>query len=306
MLTCLKTRLAVILGLLFIAHAAVAADPPATKKQPTPAPKKAAAAAAPAKPAETKPAETKPAAAAPAVAAPDETTTPLNRDGARHQLINSRAKEMAGNVDLLFIGDSITAGWEGAGKDVWEKFYGKRKAMNAGIGGDRTQHILWRLENGNIDGISPKAVVLMIGTNNSGNNTSEQIADGVKAIVAKLRKELPKTKVLVLAIFPRGADKSDERRKVNEGANKSIAKLADDEMVFFLDIGPKFLEADGTLSKEIMPDLLHLSPAGYTIWAESIEDKVAELLGEGGSTSSTSYGRSRRLSRVNRLLQRLR
>lgn len=302
--TCQSPRLALLAGLFLIGNVVVAADPPAAKK-PTPAPKKAAAATE-AKPAEKKAAETKPAApaaAAPAVAPADETTTPLNRDGARHQLINSRAKENAGNVDLLFIGDSITAGWEGAGKDVWEKFYGKRKAMNAGIGGDRTQHILWRLENGNIDGITPKAAVLMIGTNNSGTNTSEQIADGVKAIVAKLRQELPTTKVLVLAIFPRGADKNDERRKVNEGANKIIAKLADNKSVYYLDIGPKFLESDGTLSKEIMPDLLHLSPAGYEIWAESIEPKVAQLLGE--TSGSVSYGRSR-LPRVNRLLQRLR
>lgn len=308
MFICQYSRLSLLAGLLLIGHVVVAADPPATKKQPTTAPAKPSAAAPAAKPAETKPAETKPAAAptTPAVAPADETTTPLNRDGARHQTINTRAKENAGNVDLLFIGDSITQGWESAGKEVWEKVYGPRKAMNAGIGGDRTQHVLWRLENGNIEGISPKAAVLMIGTNNSGNNTSEQIAAGVKAIVAKLRKELPKTKVLVLAIFPRGADKNDPRRQVNEGANKLIAQTADNRHVYYLDIGPKFLEADGTLSKEIMPDLLHLSPAGYTIWAESIEGKVAEMLGEKSTTASTSYGRSRLFPRLNRLLQRLR
>lgn len=309
------SRLLLFIGLLLTVHAAVAADPPASKQQPTAAPAKPTASAPAAKPAEAKPTETKPAPAKPAEAKPaapapaaapaDETTTPLNREGARHQTINGYAKSMAGNVDLLFIGDSITQGWEGAGKDVWEKFYGPRKAMNAGIGGDRTQHVLWRLDNGNIDGISPKLAVIMIGTNNSGTNTSEQIAAGVKAIVEKLRTKLPKMKILVLAVFPRGADKNDPRRLVNEGANKLIAKLADDKTVYYLDIGPKFLEADGTLSKEIMPDLLHLSPAGYTIWAESIEDKVAELLGE-KSTTTSSYGRSRLLSRLNRLLQRLR
>jgi lysophospholipase L1-like esterase len=196
----------------------------------------------------------------------------------RHESFNERVKK--GNVDLIFIGDSITAGWEGKGKLVWEEFYGKRNAVNLGIGGDRTQHVLWRLDNGNVEGIKPKLAVLMIGTNNSGNNTSEQIAAGVKAIVEKLRTKLPDTKVLVLAIFPRGADKATKGRVVNEGANEIIKKLADDKMVFFLDIGPKFLGEDGTLSKEVMPDLLHLNEKSYRTWAESIEPSVKKLMGE--------------------------
>jgi lysophospholipase L1-like esterase len=207
--------------------------------------------------------------------------TPVPREGGwvqRHESFNQRVKQR--NVDLVFIGDSITQGWEGAGRKAWEESYGKRNAVNLGIGGDRTQHVLWRLENGNIEGISPKLAVLMIGTNNSGDNSSLEIADGVKAIVEKLRAELPETKVLVLAIFPRGADSKDRRRQVNEGANEQIAKLADGKRVYYLDIGPMFLEDDGTLSKEIMPDLLHLSERGYRIWAESIEPKVAELMGE--------------------------
>ncbi|MBW3596682.1 MAG: GDSL family lipase [Planctomycetes bacterium] len=207
--------------------------------------------------------------------------TPVPREGGwmqRHQSFNERVKQ--GNVDLIFIGDSITQSWEGAGRKVWEEFYGDRNAVNLGISGDRTQHVLWRLENGNIEGISPKLAVLMIGTNNSGDNTSDEIADGVNAIVKKLRAELPETKVLVLAIFPRGADPSDPRRKVNKGANEQIAKLAEKENVYYLDIGPAFLAEDGTLSKEIMPDLLHLSERGYRIWAESIEPKVSELMGE--------------------------
>jgi lysophospholipase L1-like esterase len=197
----------------------------------------------------------------------------------RHEKFNERVKK--GDVDLLLIGDSITQGWEGAGAEVWKKFYEPRKAVNLGIGGDRTQHVLWRLDNGNIAGIKPKLAVLMIGTNNSGTNTSEEIAEGIKAIVAKLNKELPETKVLILGIFPRGADSSDAKRKVNEGANEIVAKLAnDDKNIYYRDIGPKFLSADGTLSKDIMPDLLHLSKQGYTIWAESIEPTVAKLMGE--------------------------
>lgn len=211
-----------------------------------------------------------------------ETTKPIPRGDQgwknRQEQINARAKQ--GNVDLIFIGDSITQGWMGAGKDVWEKRYGKRNAMNAGIGGDRTQHVLYRLDNGNLEGLKPKAAVIMIGTNNSGTDTSENIAAGVKAIVTKLRDKTPETKIVLLGIFPRGADASDAKRKVNIGANQLIKSVEDGENVFYLDISDKFLGADGTLSKEIMPDLLHLSPQGYEIWADSIESKVADLLGE--------------------------
>jgi lysophospholipase L1-like esterase len=197
----------------------------------------------------------------------------------RHNSFNERVKK--GDVDLLLIGDSITQGWEGAGKDAWAKHYAPRKAVNLGIGGDRTQHVLWRLENGNIDGIKPKLAVLMIGTNNSNgaDNTAEEIAAGIEAIVKKLRSDLPDTKVLILAIFPRG-EKPNPQREKNAKASEIAAKLADDKMVYFLDIGPKFLTADGTLTREIMPDFLHLTPQGYTIWAESIEPTVAQLMGE--------------------------
>ena len=208
--------------------------------------------------------------------------TPASRNGwwmARHNAMNNRVKQ--GNVDLLLIGDSITQGWEGTGRKVWEEFYGKRNAVNLGISGDQTQHVLWRLDHGNVDNIKPKLAVLMIGTNNSGGNAPQEIADGVKAVVDKLRAKLPETKVLVLAIFPRGADDKDALRKKVDGANKEIAKLADGKMVFFLDIGPKFLAADGkTLSREVMPDLLHLNEKSYRTWAESIEPKVKELMGE--------------------------
>jgi len=196
----------------------------------------------------------------------------------RHDSFNERVKQ--GNADLLFIGDSITQGWERAGKAVWDEFYAKRNAVNLGIGGDRTQHVLWRLDHGNIEGIQPKLAVLMIGTNNASSNTSEQIAAGVTAIVEKLRAKLPETKVLILAIFPRGPDKENAQRKVNEGANAIIQKLADNKMVHYLDIGPSFLAPDGTLSKEVMPDLLHLNEKSYRTWAEATEPKIKELLGE--------------------------
>lgn len=223
---------------------------------------------------------------APATWAKDEkpandAVKPVPREGnwmKRHESMNERVKK--GNVDLLLIGDSITQGWEGAGKEVWKEYYDKRNAVNLGIGGDRTQHVLWRLDNGNITGIKPKLAVLMIGTNNSGTNTSEQIGAGITAIVEKLRTKLPETKVLILGIFPRGPDANDAKRKVNEGANVIASKLADDKNVFYLDIGSKFLAADGTLSKEVMPDLLHLNTASYRTWAEAIEPSVKKLMGE--------------------------
>ena len=210
------------------------------------------------------------------------TVVPVPRDGGwmnRHQSFNERVKK--GNVDLLLIGDSITQGWEGAGKDAWAKHYDKRNAVNLGIGGDRTQHVLWRLDNGNVEGISPKLAVLMIGTNNSNgtDNTAEEIGAGITAIVKKLREKLPQTKVLILAIFPRD-EKPTPRREKNAKASEIASKLADNQNVFYLDIGSKFLTPDGLLTKDIMPDYLHLSPQGYTIWAEAIEPKVAELMGE--------------------------
>ena len=166
----------------------------------------------------------------------------------RHELLNKRAAEAGTKAQVLFIGDSITQGWEGAGKQVWSKYYESRNAVNLGIGGDRTQHVLWRLEHGNIDGLSPKAIVLMIGTNNSNaeDNTPGQIAEGVQAIVAKLREKLPNAKILLLAIFPRSENYSAQRGKLAM-INQVLHKLADDQNVFWADFGHKFLKASHPL-----------------------------------------------------------
>ena len=210
---------------------------------------------------------------------PHDAIKPVPRGGGwmkRHESFNKRVA--MGDAELVFIGDSITQGWEGRGKNVWKEFYGDRKAVNLGIGGDRTQHVIWRLDNGNLDNIKPKAAVIMIGTNNSGSDTPEQIAEGVTVIVKQLRKKTPDTRILLLAVFPRGANNGDKRRQVNEKTNAIIAKLDDGKHVHYLDIGKKFLEEDGTLTREIMPDLLHLSEKGYTIWAQSIEKNLASLL----------------------------
>ena len=199
----------------------------------------------------------------------------------RHKSFNDRVAK--GNVDVLMIGDSITHGWEGKGKEVWDEYYTKRNAVNLGIGGDRTQHVLWRLENGNIEGISPKLAVIMIGTNNSGDNTPVEIAEGIAMIVKKLRTELPEMKILVLAIFPRGADANDPRRKVNEQANEIVEmmlRVAGDPKIEYLDIKDAFLNDDGVLPTEIMPDLLHPNEKGYKIWAEAVEPTIKRMLGE--------------------------
>ncbi|HEX4147642.1 MAG TPA: platelet-activating factor acetylhydrolase IB subunit, partial [Pirellulales bacterium] len=214
-----------------------------------------------------------------AFAEPD-TVKPVPREGkwaARQDSINARAKE--GQVDLIMIGDSITQGWEAGGQEAWKKYYGSRHAMNAGISGDRTQHVLWRLEHGNVDKLSPKLAVVMIGTNNAKDNEPQDTAAGITAIVHKLREKLPQTKILLLAIFPRGETPNDPLRQKNEEVNKIIKHLDDGSMVRYLDIGNKFLDSSGTLSREIMPDLLHLTPKGYEIWASAIEPQVSEVLG---------------------------
>jgi beta-glucosidase len=219
-------------------------------------------------------------AQAPPKAPPEKTTEPVPKQGSwmkMHERFLERAKE--GNIDLLFLGDSITAGWNGGGKDAWQRFYGARNAANFGIGGDRTQHVLWRIENGEVDGIKPRVAVLMIGTNNSGQNTADEIAEGVKLIVQRLRSKLPETKVLLLGVFPRGQKPSPTRDKLGE-VNEKIASLNDGRMVTYLDIGKQFLNDDGTISKEIMPDFLHLSPKGYQIWADAIEPTLWKLLDE--------------------------
>jgi lysophospholipase L1-like esterase len=213
-------------------------------------------------------------------APPEKATEPRPRPGswmAKHEQFLNRAKQ--GDVNLLFLGDSITAGWAGNGKDVWERFYGPRHAANFGIGGDRTQHVLWRIENGEVEGIKPRVAVLMIGTNNVSSNSAEEIADGIKAIVRRLHEKLPETKLLLLAVFPRGEKPNPGRDKINE-VNEKIASLNDGKKVTYLDIGKQFLNDDGTISKEIMPDYLHLSPKGYTIWADAIEPTLWKMLDE--------------------------
>ena len=201
----------------------------------------------------------------------------LNRDNPRHKQFLKVVEK--GEADVIFIGDSITQGWEGAGKKAWAENFASMKAVNLGIGGDQTGHVIWRITEGKeLEPIKPKLAVMMIGTNNTRAHSAEQIADGVKAIVDELRKQKPEMKILLLGIFPRSAKPTDEIRYKIKHINAIIAKFADGKTVTYKDIGDKFLDTDGTLDKKIMPDLLHLSEEGYDIWAKAIKDDVKKLL----------------------------
>ncbi|MBA4064871.1 MAG: GDSL family lipase [Isosphaera sp.] len=210
---------------------------------------------------------------------------PLNRDNPRHKQFLEIVKK--GEGDVIFLGDSITQGWEGGGKKAWADTFAPMKAVNLGISGDQTGHVLWRITEGKeIEPLKPKAAVIMIGTNNTGAHSAEQIAGGIKAIVEELRKQKPEMKILVLGVFPRagGIKKEDAAApadklnpKIKE-INAIISKLADGKHVFYKDIGEKFLTKDGALERKVMPDLLHLSAEGYQIWADAIKADVAKLV----------------------------
>ena len=214
---------------------------------------------------------------------------PVSRTGSatnRQSQVLQRAKDNPGPCDIAFIGDSITQGWEGSGKNVWTNYYGGRKCLNFGVGGDRTEHVLWRFEQGQLDGIKPKVAVLMIGTNNSNKNRDgteqyfeSEILAGVQLIVEQIREKLPDTKLILLGIFPRGQTFSTQRGKILQ-INQALAKLDDGKTIFYVDFGSQLVESDGSISKNLMPDYLHLSEQGYEIWAKAIEPKLKELLGE--------------------------
>lgn len=209
----------------------------------------------------------------------------------RHEGFLKDKEELLKKGPILFltVGDSITDGWrggpnpkdpnKGGGRDVWAKYYADWNAYNIGIGGDRTQHVIWRLEHGEVDGIKPRVAMLMIGTNNLGGNTDEEIAAGVTKCVQLLRAKLPETKVLLLAIFPRSPKATDPFRGRIKAINAMIAKLDDGgKTVKFLDIGDKFLDNDGNLPPDIMPDALHPNPRGYQIWADAVKPMLDEMM----------------------------
>lgn len=211
------------------------------------------------------------------------TTVPLSSLApARHEEFVALAKQ--GNIDLVFFGDSITDFWRRdsprGGKAVWDKTWAPLKAANFGISGERVEHVLWRAENGELEGYKPKLVVLMIGTNNfTGGATNQGIVDGIKNLCVEIERRQPDAKLLLLGIFPRVAAPTNPYRPRIKEINAALAKMDDGKKLFFLDIGEKLLAADGTLTTEIMPDGLHPNEQGYQIWADATLPKVKELMG---------------------------
>jgi len=204
-------------------------------------------------------------------------TQTVQRQGPRHEGFVEVAKQ--GNIDLLLHGDSITDWWvQGdANKAMFEKYFGAMRTANFAIAGDTTQGVLWGLRNGEGQGFQPKAIMLMIGTNN-GANTSPEIAEGVGAVVLEMRKDFPNAKILLLAIFPRALPGDPVRDKIAE-ANRIIARLDDRQHVFYVDIGGKFLDDKGVfLPEAFRPDNLHPLAKGYDLWGEAVKEKLAELM----------------------------
>ncbi len=203
----------------------------------------------------------------------------------RHEqkLAEIRALREAGHQpEVVFIGDSITHGWEDAGKAVWAEHFAQYHALDLGFGGDHTENVLWRLQHGEIDGIQPKVAVLMIGTNNTGDRQEDPrtTAAGIRRLIDEIRMRHPSTKILLLAIFPRDPKPGSRLRALNQQVNDLIRGFADQEVVHFLDINAALMNPDGSLSPEVMPDWLHLSERGYRQWAEAMHPTLKRLLAE--------------------------
>jgi beta-glucosidase len=205
-------------------------------------------------------------------------TQTLQRRGVRHEGFVQRAQQ--GGIDLLLHGDSITDWWVQGPENqaMFDKYFGNLRTANFAIAGDTTQGVLWGLHNGEGQGYQPKAVMLMIGTNNSGSSSAAEIAEGVGAVVLELRHDFPDAKILLLAIFPRSVPGDPVRDRIAE-ANRIIARLDDQKHVFFMDIGNKFLDDKGFfLPDTFRADLLHPVAGGYDIWGAAVKDKLAELM----------------------------
>ena len=209
----------------------------------------------------------------------------------RHQEFMEIARP--GKYDVVFLGDSITDMWREEeragvprGKKVWDKYFVPLRAANFGIGGDRTQHVLWRIQQGELDPIKPKVVVLLIGSNNTGveqgttkpRNLTPEVIAGINAVVKELRTRFPQTKILLLGLFPRSEKYDSPQRKQIREINTAIAPLHDGKFVHFMDIGDKLLLPNGDIDRKLMPDGTHTNDKGYEIWAKAIEPKLKALL----------------------------
>lgn len=184
-----------------------------------------------------------------------------------------------GGHDLVFIGDSITQNWEAAGKPVWDEYYGTRKALNLGFSGDRTENVLWRIMNGELDNVDPKVIVLMIGTNNTGHrmDSAGDTASGVRRILDVLQDRKPNAKIILCSIFPSGEKPDHQWRVRNNEINKTIEKFVDGDKIVGLNMDSRYLDAEGNLPKSIMADALHPGAEGYKLWADALEPILVKL-----------------------------
>jgi lysophospholipase L1-like esterase len=205
---------------------------------------------------------------------------------ARHDQVKARLQ--SGGAGLLMIGDSITHLWggdppdprHGSANDLWDIYFQPRNAVNLGFGWDRTEHVLWRFDHGELDGVHPRVAVILIGTNNVWRDSPEDIATGIGLIVHDVRKKLPRTKILLLGIFPRDHEADTNNRKKIIDINQRISALGKERNVTFLDLGSSFLQPDGTISQATMHDYLHPTHAGYEIWVRAMEPTLAKLYGD--------------------------
>ncbi len=214
----------------------------------------------------------------PAPRTAESAVTPATRNENRRKGFLEAGKKPG--IQIVFLGDSISDSWPGRGKEAWNEHYAPFNAVSFGVSGERTEDTLGHIEGGVLDALNPKVVVIMIGTNNIGHFPDEKpewTAAGVKKIIEKVHAKLPKTKVLLLGVFPRGTKDSPHRKAV-EGINAVISKYGDGKKVTYLDLTSKFLDESGEIPKDIMPDKLHPTAAGYKIWAEAMKPTLDALM----------------------------
>ncbi len=213
------------------------------------------------------------------------TPAPLDAHWARSWWLPRHQQKLAeaanGNPEIVFIGDSITEGWEKSGREVFERHFGQWRTLNLGFSGDRTENVLWRLQHGAVDGINPELVVMMIGTNNTGHRQGEphRTAEGIELLLRELRTRLPESKILLLAIFPRGAEPHDALRRINDQVNERIRQFGDGETIIFADINAVLVDEEGRLPEAVMPDLLHPNADGYELIARELLPRILAMTG---------------------------
>ncbi len=222
-------------------------------------------------------------APAPAAAKVNTATVPAERlkEGWWKQRHEAALKKLDPATEIVFLGDSITQGWEGGGKKAFADSFGSWKTLNLGFSGDRTEHVIWRFANGELEGLKPKLAILMIGTNNTGHNqqAAAETAAGIEKILTDFHAKCPGAKVLLCSILPRSAKPEDKARKINDEINKLISSFpAKLDFVTYKDMNALFLDKDGVLTKEVMPDLLHPQEKGYQIWADALVPEIKKLL----------------------------